>query len=86
MRTSLRNSGIAVGIGALTVLGALVAGSRADSGAGPADLAGSGDAPANTVYSRPSVPAMNMGATVTELTPASVPATTMAVPAVKAVG
>ena len=47
-------------------------------------LAGSGDAPANTVYSQPSVTAMNMGATATFTTPATVEPTTEAVPPVKA--
>ena len=47
-------------------------------------LAGSGDGPANTVYSQPSVSAMNMGATATFTTPATVEPTTEAVPPVKA--
>ena len=47
-------------------------------------LAGSGDAPSNTVYTQPSVTAMNMGATATLTTPASTPATTEAVPPIKA--
>jgi hypothetical protein len=47
-------------------------------------LAGSGDAPANTVYSQPSVTAMNMGATATFTTPATVEPTTEAVPPIKA--
>ena len=47
-------------------------------------LAGSGDAPTNTVFVQPSVSAMTQGATATFSTPASVPATTEAVPPVKA--
>jgi len=47
-------------------------------------LAGSGDAPTNTVYIQPTVSAITMGATATLSTPASVPATTEAVPPVKA--
>jgi hypothetical protein len=47
-------------------------------------LAGSGDAPTNTVYIQPSVSAMTMGATATFTTPASVEPTTEAVPPVKA--
>lgn len=43
-------------------------------------LAGSGNAPANTTYTRPSVGAVSMGATATETTPGSMPATTKAVP------
>lgn len=47
-------------------------------------LAGSGDAPTNTVFVQPTVSAMTMGATATFTTPASVPATTEAVPPIKA--
>ena len=47
-------------------------------------LAGSGDAPTNTVYIQPSVSAMTMGATATFTTPATVEPTTEAVPPVKA--
>lgn len=47
-------------------------------------LAGSGDAPTNTVYFQPSVSAMTMGATATFTTPATVEPTTEAVPPVKA--
>jgi hypothetical protein len=48
-------------------------------------LAGSGDAPTNTVFIQPTVSAMTMGATATEdSTPAPVPATTEAVPPIKA--
>ena len=56
-----------------------------DGGSGHANtLAGSGDAPTNTVYYQPSVSAMTMGGTATAETPASVPATTEAVPPIKA--
>ena len=47
-------------------------------------LAGSGDAPTNSVYVQPSVTGMNMGATATFTTPATVEPTTEAVPPVKA--
>jgi hypothetical protein len=47
-------------------------------------LAGSGDAPTNTVFVQPSVSAMTMGATATFTTPATVEPTTEAVPPVKA--
>ena len=50
----------------------------------PSTLAGSGDAPTNTVYIQPSVSAMTMGATATFTTPATVEPTTEAVPPVKA--
>jgi hypothetical protein len=57
-----------------------------DGGPGHASmLAGSGDAPTNTVFIQPTVNAMTMGATATEdSTPASVPATSKAVPPIKA--
>jgi hypothetical protein len=67
-----------VGAGVMTVV-------LDDGGSGHATtLAGSGDAPTNTVYIQPSVSAMTMGATATFTTPASVPATTEAVPPIKA--
>jgi len=47
-------------------------------------LAGSGDAPTNTVYTQPSVSAATMGATATFTTPSSVPPVTEAVPPVEA--
>ncbi|PXX07236.1 hypothetical protein [Mycolicibacterium moriokaense] len=47
-------------------------------------LAGSGNAPTNTVYVQPTVGAMNMGATATFTTPSSLPQVTEAVPPVKA--
>jgi hypothetical protein len=67
-----------VGAGILTV--------ALDNGSAPqtSTLAGSGDAPSNTVYVQPSVSAMTMGATATFTTPGSAPATTEAVPPIKA--
>jgi hypothetical protein len=47
-------------------------------------LAGSGDAPTNTVYVQPSQSAMTMGATATFTTPTTVEPTTEAKPPVKA--
>jgi hypothetical protein len=71
---------------AAAVLGAGVLTVALDnSGAGHTSmLAGSGDAPTNTVYVQPSVSAMTMGATATFTTPATVEPTTEAVPPVKA--
>ena len=67
-----------VGAGVLTVM-------LDDGGSGHAStLAGSGDAPANTVYTQPSQVAMTMGATATFTTPATVEPTTEAVPPIKA--
>jgi hypothetical protein len=67
-----------VGAGVLTVV-------LDDGGSGHAStLAGSGDAPTNTVYIQPSTSAMTMGATATFTTPASVEPTTEAVPPIKA--
>jgi len=47
-------------------------------------LAGSGDGSSGGVYTQPSVTGMNMGATATFTTPATVEPTTEAVPPVKA--
>jgi hypothetical protein len=55
-----------------------------DGAAHTSMLAGSGDAPTNTVFVQPSVTAMTMGATATFTTPATVEPTTEAVPPVKA--
>jgi hypothetical protein len=56
-----------------------------DGGSGHAStLAGSGDAPTNSVYVQPSQSAMTMGATATFTTPLSVEPTTVAVPPIKA--
>lgn len=46
--------------------------------------AGSGDAPTNTTYVQPAVPAMNQGATATFSPPGTEPATTIASPTFKA--
>jgi hypothetical protein len=66
-----------VGAGVLTVL-------LDDDGGRANMLAGSGDAPTNTVFVQPTVSAMTLGATATVTTPASVPATTEATPPIKA--
>ena len=67
-----------VGGGVLTVM-------LDDGGSGHAStLAGSGDAPASTVYVQPTQSAMTMGATATFTTPATVEPTTEAVPPIKA--
>jgi hypothetical protein len=67
-----------VGAGVLTV-------ALDDGDSGHASmLAGSGDAPTNTVYVQPSQSAMTMGATATFTTPATVEPTTVAVPPIKA--
>jgi hypothetical protein len=73
----------ALAFAALGTLGALDGG---DVGlnTGPRISAGSGSAPANTVYTQPVVGGMNMGATATMKTPNSVPQVTMAVPPVRA--
>ncbi|WP_083906257.1 hypothetical protein [Mycobacterium sp. JS623] len=71
---------------AAAVLGAGVLTLALDNGGAShtSTLAGSGDAPTNTVYVQPSVSAMTMGATATFTTPATVEPTTEAVPPVKA--
>ena len=74
-----RFAALAIGGAAIVSLGALSV-SMGDNVSGFAMLAGSGDAPTNTTYTRPSVGAVSMGATATETTPGSMPATTKAVP------
>ena len=69
---------------AVVVAGALTL-AHAGEGSGHASmLAGSGDAPTNTVFVQPTGSAMTMGATATAAPPASTPATTEAVPPIKA--
>jgi hypothetical protein len=68
-----------VGAAAFVALGALsMAYGHVDSGR--VDLAGSGDAPADTVYVQPTENAMNLGATATFTTPSSVAPVAKAVP------
>jgi Kef-type K+ transport system membrane component KefB len=76
-----------IGVGALIALGTLSAASGGlDIKPGPRIFAGSGSAATNTTFAQPVVGAMNLGATATWTTPESVPATTVAVPPVKAGG
>ena len=77
-----------VACAAAAVVGAGVATAVLDSGGSGSSstLAGSGDAPTNTVFVQPNSPAMTMGATATFTTPSSVPQVTEAVPPVKAGG
>ncbi len=71
-----------VGVGALATLGVLSAEHGGLSiGPGPRLSAGSGSAPANTVYTQPVVGGMNLGATMTTTTPGTAPEVTMAKPA-----
>ena len=65
-----------IGAGALTV--------SLDGSAQPSIVAGSGDGSAGGVYTQPVVTNMNMGATATFTTPATVEPTTEATPPVKA--
>jgi hypothetical protein len=67
------------GAAAFVTLGVLSLGYGHGSPAG-IELAGSGDAPANTTYVQPTDNAMTMGATATWTTPAEVEATGKAVP------
>jgi hypothetical protein len=74
-----------IGAGAFIALGALSAAyGEIDIKPGPRSFAGSGSAPVNTTFAQPVVSGMNLGATATWTTPASVPVTTVAVPPVKA--
>ncbi|BBZ26368.1 hypothetical protein MMAD_06630 [Mycolicibacterium madagascariense] len=78
MRLRTRTLGI-VGAAAFVSLGALSVGLAHDDPRG-VDLAGSGDAPANTTYVQPTAGGMNMGATATWTAPPSIEATAKAVP------
>jgi hypothetical protein len=81
----VKSIGVACAAVAVAVAGALTVSLDHDGQGHASTLAGSGDAPTNTVFIQPTVAAMTMGATATEdSTPASVPATTEAVPAIKA--
>lgn len=77
--------GVGCAAAAVAVAGALTVSLDHDGTGHASTLAGSGDAPTNTVFIQPSVTAMTMGATATaDSTPPSVPATTEAVPPIKA--
>jgi hypothetical protein len=76
--------GVVCAATALAVGGALTVAFDDGGARQTSTLAGSGDAPTNTVFVQPTVTAMTMGATATFTTPASVPATTEAVPPIKA--
>ena len=82
----LKRSGLVAGVGALALLGGLALGDHSGNAAVGTNLAGSGDAPTNTVFVSPAVSAMNLGSTETTTVAPSVIATSMAVPAVKAGG
>ena len=83
-RGGVKLAGAVLAGAAVVVAGALTV-ARAGEGSGHASvLAGSGDAPTNTVFVQPTGSAMTMGATATASPPASTPATTEAVPPVKA--
>ena len=76
--------GAGVAAAAVVAAGAVTMAIDGDSSGHSATLAGSGDAPTNTIFVQPSVSNMNMGATATLTTPSSVPPVTEAVPSVKA--
>ena len=84
-RTFVRLLGVSGGCAliALAVLGIHESSTTSDS---PHVLAGSGDAPTNTVYVQPVVGAAKMGETATWTTPAPTPEVEKAVPPVKAGG
>ncbi|HEV7850464.1 MAG TPA: hypothetical protein VGP27_03745 [Mycobacterium sp.] len=77
--------GILVGAAALTTLGALsFCATPPAATTVEIPLAGSGSAPMNTTFTQPVVAGMTLGNTATATTAASMPAVSMAVPAVKA--
>jgi hypothetical protein len=84
-RRGVKFAGAVLAGAAVAAAGALTVAFDGD-GSGHANvLAGSGDAPTNTVYVQPSVSAMTMGATASPpTTPSSVPAVADATPAIKA--
>lgn len=86
LKRPLKGPALIAGLGALATLGALAFSTHNAGSAEPANLAGSGDAPANTVFVEPSVAQIKMGATESMTTPESVLATSMAVPPIKAGG
>ena len=74
-----------IGAGAFIALGTLSAAyGGIDIKPGPRIFAGSGSAATNTTFAQPVVSGMTVGATATATTPASVPATSVAAPPVKA--
>jgi hypothetical protein len=77
-RLRTRTLGI-VGAAAFVSLGVLSLGFGHHDGTG-VDLAGSGDAPANTTYVQPTAGGMNMGATATWTAPGPVESVAKAVP------
>jgi hypothetical protein len=81
----LKLAGAAFAAAAVVVAGALTLVFGDDRSGGADMLAGSGDAPTNTVYVQPTVAGMTMGATATSpATPASTPEVADAKPVVKA--
>jgi hypothetical protein len=84
-RRGLKLVGAVLAGAAVVVAGALTVAFDGD-GSGHADvLAGSGDAPTNTVFIQPTVAGMTMGATASPpATPASTPEVADAKPAIKA--
>ena len=83
-RRGVKLLGAVVAATAVVTACALTVALDRDNSGHSATLAGSGDAPTNTIYLQPSVSNMNMGATATFTTPSSVPPVTQAVPTVKA--
>lgn len=81
---NLKRAALALALGAVATMVGL--GLGLDGHTNTSDLAGSGDAPTNTTYRQPVPKVMDMGATATWAAPASMPATTMAVPPIKAGG
>jgi len=77
--------GTVLGLAAVATMAALSLG-RGSPAISTTNLAGSGDAPANTTYTQPVEKGMNMGATATWAPPASTLETSMAVPPIKAGG
>jgi hypothetical protein len=89
IRTRTKRRGVklagAVLAGAAVAAGALTVAFDGDSSGPAAVLAGSGDAPTNTVFIQPTVAGMTMGATASApATPGTTPEVADAKPAIKA--
>jgi hypothetical protein len=83
-RRKLRRTCAVLGAGAFATLAVLGVALGTHPAPESTYQANSGDAPTNTTYVHPSIPAMTMGATATFTPPDPEPATSMAAPVVKA--
>jgi hypothetical protein len=83
-RRGIKTTCAVIGAGAFAALAALGVAAGSHPAPAPSYRASSGDAPTNTTYAQPSVPAMNLGATATFTPPGTEAPTSMAAPLIKA--